>query len=75
MKKVERSGFIRRRMRHTAFVLAVLLVMVGVLLWQIQPKSLFGGRGVERGPLVPTACPDTLACHALKRMQPKTASP
>jgi len=57
----------RRRARRALFVVIILLFLMGVLVWQLRPVStLFGNRSAT----VPTPCPDPIACHALKRMQP-----
>ncbi len=61
----------RRHLRRVLFGAVLLLIIAGVLIWQTQPVSIFNGRNAP----VPTACPDSLACHALKRLQPKTAAP
>ena len=57
----------RRAPRRWVFVGIVLVLLLGVLVWQLQPTSLLG----ITAPAAPTPCPDTLACHALKRMQSK----
>lgn len=61
----------RRHLRRVLFGAVLLLIIAGVLIWQTQPISIFDGRSAP----VPTPCPDSLACHALKRLQPKTAAP
>ena len=61
-------GVARRTSRRWLFVSIVIALLLGVLVWQLQPVTLLSGTTQA----APTPCPDTLACHALKRMQPKT---